>query len=80
MSSCGAWIVTPAVSVSVTCSYAPSNRDTSVDVPPMSNPMHARDVSEDVVMAYPTTPPAGPLRTALYPVNRSPGSSRRPIA
>ena len=64
-SSCGACTVTPAVSVSVTCSYAPSNRDTSVDVPPMSKPMTGDSVSALVVRAYPTTPPAGPERIAL---------------
>ena len=39
MSSCGAWMVTPAVVVSKTCSRCPSNLDTSVEVPPMSNPI-----------------------------------------
>ena len=29
MSSCGAWIVTPAVVLSKTCSYRPAYRDTS---------------------------------------------------
>ena len=39
MSSCGAWMVTPAVVVSKTWSNEPANRLTSVEVPPMSNPM-----------------------------------------
>ena len=73
MSSCGACTVTPAVSVSVTCSYVASNLETSVDVPPMSNPMTGWVVSALVVIAYPTTPPAGPERIALYPVKRSAG-------
>jgi len=32
----------------------------------MSKPMHGESVSADVVSAYPTTPPAGPDRIALY--------------
>ena len=39
MSSCGDWIVTPAVVVSKTCSKEPAKRETSVEVPPMSKPM-----------------------------------------
>jgi hypothetical protein len=37
MSSCGLWMLIPAVVVSYTISYLPSNRLTSVDVPPTSN-------------------------------------------
>uniref|UniRef100_A0A182IL16 Secreted protein n=1 Tax=Anopheles atroparvus TaxID=41427 RepID=A0A182IL16_ANOAO len=83
MSSCGAWMVTPAVVLSITCSYAPAYRDTSVDVPPMSNPISGGGgvgstgssvsspqqpaASRTPVTAYPTTPPAGPLRMARAP-------------
>ena len=33
------WMVTPAVVLSNTCSYVPANLDTSVLVPPISNPI-----------------------------------------
>uniref|UniRef100_A0A2M4B3Y5 Putative secreted protein n=1 Tax=Anopheles triannulatus TaxID=58253 RepID=A0A2M4B3Y5_9DIPT len=72
MSSCGAWIVTPAVVLSITCSYVPANRDTSVEVPPISNPISSLpSASRTPVTAYPTTPPAGPLRMARAPRNCS---------
>ncbi len=49
---------TPAVVLSKTCSYVPANRDTSVEVPPMSNPIicsfAASCPSHCVVRAYPT--------------------------
>ena len=32
-------MLTPATVASNTCSNSPANRDTSVEVPPMSNPM-----------------------------------------
>jgi hypothetical protein len=59
--------VIPAVVHSNTCSKVPANRLTSVDVPPISKPMIA--LFPGVVLAYPTTPPAGPERTALDPLN-----------
>ena len=46
-------MVTPAVVLSYTCSYCPANRDTSVEVPPISKPMTGSSVSFcHVVMAY----------------------------
>lgn len=56
----------PAVMDSNTCSYSPENLLTSVEVPPMSNPMTG--LLTLVVTAYPTTPPAGPDSTALEPL------------
>uniref|UniRef100_A0A6B0UNA8 Putative secreted protein n=1 Tax=Ixodes ricinus TaxID=34613 RepID=A0A6B0UNA8_IXORI len=70
MSSWGAWMVTPAVVVSKVWSKCPSNLLTSVEVPPMSKPMtgtRSRGLYE--VLAYPTTPPAGPDRMDREPEN-----------
>ena len=64
-------MVIPAMVASRTCSYAPSNRDTSVDVPPMSNPTTGGPPSVCAVRAYPTYPPAGPDRMARKPEKSS---------
>src|ERR1700712_3081766 len=79
ISSCGDCIVTPAVVVSKTCSYRPEPYlDTSVEVPPISNPITGVFVFGSYeVRAYPTTPPAGPERIPLKPENL-PTSPRPP--
>ena len=64
----------PAVVDSNKCSYEPAYRETSVEVPPMSNPITPRPSSaEYAVLAYPTTPPAGPERMARHPLNCATG-------
>lgn len=62
----------PAVRDSYVCSNWPSNRLTSVDVPPMSKPITGVPLySSKQHLAYPTTPPAGPDNIARDPQNLS---------
>ncbi len=58
---------TPATSVSKARSHFPAYSDTSVDVPPMSNPITRLKPAAAAVRAAPTTPAAGPDRIASLP-------------
>lgn len=60
-------MVMPAVLVSKICSYCLKNLLTSVDVPPISNPITG--VSDGEVTAKPMSPPAGPDKMAREPIN-----------
>ena len=50
-----------------TRSSSPAKWQTSVDVPPMSNPMIRPCPAVSLVRTAPTTPPAGPDRIASFP-------------
>ena len=67
MDSIGARIRTPATWVSYSRSKVPAKCDTSVDVPPMSNPMTLVKPAFFAVRAMPTMPPAGPDRMESLP-------------
>ena len=75
--NCGVWTVMSAVVDSNVCSKPSQYRLTSVEVPPISKPMtgHRSPKSANVVYAYPTTPPAGPLSIDRHPLNLSTGVS-----
>ena len=66
----GAAILTPALSASYSISKPPSQRLTSVLVPPMSKAIAQAQPASLATCAEPTTPPAGPLRTASLPLKR----------
>ena len=70
MLSIGARIRTPATCVSYCRSNSPAKCDTSVEVPPMSNPITRANPAACAVRAMPTIPPAGPDRIASLPRNR----------
>ena len=64
----GAFTRTPATSVSKQRSTSPArSSDTSVDVPPMSNPTARSKPAAAATRAAPTTPPAGPESSAVGP-------------
>ena len=42
---CRLYLFAPAVTLSNTCSYVPAKRDTSVEVPPISNPITCCDLT-----------------------------------
>ncbi len=67
MDSIGARIRTPATWVSYSRSSWPAKCDTSVDVPPMSNPMTLANPASAAVRAMPTMPPAGPDKMESLP-------------
>ena len=75
MLSIGARIRTPATSVSYCRSNSPAKCDTSVDVPPMSNPMTRPNPAAALLRAMPTMPPAGPDRMESLPRNRRASAS-----
>ena len=58
---------TPATTVWKTRSYSPAKCDTSVDVPPMSNPITLPNPARADIRLMPTMPPAGPERIASLP-------------
>ena len=65
----GARIRTPATCVSYCRSSSPAKWDTSVEVPPMSNPITWVNPAAWAVRATPTIPPAGPDRIESLPRN-----------
>ena len=69
MASIGARIRTPATWVSYCRSNSPAKCDTSVEVPPMSNPITRLNPAAWAVRAMPTIPPAGPDRIESLPRN-----------
>ena len=69
MASMGARIRTPATWVSYCRSNSPAKWDTSVEVPPMSNPITRPNPAAWAVRAMPTMPPAGPDRMESLPRN-----------
>ena len=71
IASIGVMIRTPAFSVSNSYSKRPSYRDTSVLVPPMSNPIARRKPAASAAREKPTTPPAGPEKMQSLPVKQA---------
>ena len=63
----GALILTPATSVSNDLSYSPEKWQTSVEVPPISNPINLLNPACIPVCTMLTTPPAGPDKRASLP-------------
>src|SRR5271165_4552725 len=63
----GAQIRTPATSVSNWRSNSPAKCVTSVEVPPMSNPMIRSKPARAATFAAPTIPPAGPDKIEFFP-------------
>jgi hypothetical protein len=64
-STLGSRIGKPAIVRSVDRSAAPpAIRQTSVDVPPMSNEIASGNPARSAILAAPTTPPAGPESSA----------------
>jgi hypothetical protein len=74
----GARMRTPATAVSNARSKPPAYSATSVDVPPMSNPMIWSSPAIAAVRAAPTMPPAGPERIASLPW-KAPSSASPPF-
>ena len=77
-SSMGLRILAPATLAVSRRSSWPANRQTSVEVPPMSKPSTAAAPACSAVLATPTTPPAGPETTASRP--RKASARTRPPA
>ena len=78
ISSIGATMRTPAFSVSYSYAKSPVKRLTSVEVPPMSNPIARSSPAARVTSASATTPPAGPERMVSLPLAAA--ASTRPPA
>jgi hypothetical protein len=68
MASIGARIRTPATCLVLPLEF-PAKCDTSVEVPPMSNPITRLNPAAWAVRAMPTMPPAGPDRIESLPRN-----------
>ncbi len=66
----GALILTPANSVSNDLSNSPAKWHTSVEVPPISNPINLLNPACFPVCVILTTPPAGPDNKASLPWKR----------
>ena len=61
----------PPELTSTTLERLPSYLETSVDVPPISNPIMELKLFISLIAVQPMTPPAGPDNIASLPVNES---------